>query len=140
MSDCLFCKIAEQSVPAEVVYEDASAVAFLDIMPRAPGHTMVVPRSHAGTILDMRPEDIGPLFTAVQRVVRQIQEALSPDGFTIGINHGRVSGQAIDHVHVHIVPRFQNDGGGSLHSIVHNPPQESVAEIAKKLRAHQKQT
>ncbi|MBI2591597.1 MAG: HIT family protein, partial [Candidatus Brennerbacteria bacterium] len=58
---------------------------------------------------------------------------LKPDGFTIGINHGEASGQAVDHLHIHIIPRWKNDGGGSIHGVVNNPPKESLEEIKKKI-------
>ena len=126
MSDCLFCAIASKQIPAEVLYEDAHALAFLDIMPRAAGHTMVIPKVHAANILELPEEEIGPVFSAVKTMTERIAEVITPDGFTIGMNHGDVSGQTVKHLHVHILPRFQNDGGGSLHSVVNRPPKLSL--------------
>src|SRR3989344_5310822 len=118
--DCLFCRIARHEIPSEVVYEDASALAFLDIHPVAPGHAVVIPKAHAETILDAPDEALGPLFTAVKRTTEMIGRTLAPRGFTIGINHGRAGGQTVDHVHVHIIPRREGDGGASIHAAVHN--------------------
>ena len=132
--DCLFCKIASREIASEIIYEDPSAVAFLDIHPRAPGHTVVVPRSHAETILDISRSDLHSLFTAVKTVTEGLARTLSPEGFTIGINHGRVGGQMVDHLHVHVIPRFTGDGGGSIHGVVHNPPTDSLAVIAEAIR------
>src|SRR3989344_7259449 len=129
MVDCLFCKIAKKEIPAEIIYEDGEALAFLDIHPKAPGHTMVIPKVHAETILDLPREKLGPVFAAVQKAAQMIETALRPSGFTIGINHGKVSGQVIDHLHIHIIPRFLSDGGSSIHSVVNNPPKESIKEI-----------
>jgi len=134
MPDCLFCKIARKEIPAEIIYEDGETVAFLDIHPKSPGHAMVIPKIHAETILDLPREKLGPVFEVVQRTAYMIETALRPSGFTIGINHGKVSGQVIDHLHIHIIPRFSNDGGSSIHSVVDNPPKESIKEIAKKIR------
>jgi len=131
--DCIFCKIIAKEAPAHIVYEDAAAVAILDMRPRAPGHTMVLPRPHAATILEAERDALCPLFQAVRETVRLLSRTLAPDGFTIGINHGKVSGQVIEHLHVHIIPRYQGDGGGSLHSIVMNPPKESLDEVQKKI-------
>lgn len=131
--DCLFCKIAAREIPSEMVYEDEASFAFLDIHPLAPGHTIVVPKEHAENILDLPENQVGPLFTAVKKITAALNSALKPHGFTIGINHGKVSGQAIDHLHIHLIPRFEGDGGGSLHSVVKNPPQESVSAIKEKI-------
>lgn len=132
--DCLFCKITKKEISAEIVYEDAAAIAILDINSKAPGHTMVLPKVHAENILDLPENQIGPTFLTVQRVTAILQKALQPKGFTIGINHGRVSGQTIDHLHIHILPRFEGDQGGSIHSVVDNPPKDSLKEMANKIR------
>jgi len=119
---------------AEVIYEDDATVALLDIHPHAPGHTMVIPRVHAETILELPQSAIGPLFETVKKVTAMIKKALQPDGFTIGINHGRKAGQMIDHLHIHILPRFSGDSGGSIHSVVKNPPEKSMQEIRERIR------
>ncbi len=131
---CLFCSIVRKEISAEIVYEDDYAVAFLDIHPHAPGHTMVIPRIHAENIIELPSDGIGPLFRAVQSTVRKIQEALAPSGFTIGINHGKVSGQAVEHLHIHIMPRFPGDGGGSVHGAVMNPPKEDLKIVGERIR------
>lgn len=135
--DCLFCKIVRREIPAEVVYEDSETLAFLDVNPRAPGHTLVVPKGHFETILDLPNQAIGPLFGTVKKIEDSIVKALAPDGFTIGINQRRVAGQVVDHLHIHIFPRFLNDGGGSVHSVLNNPPKESIEEIASRIRSRQ---
>lgn len=131
--DCLFCKIAEKTVPATIIYEDDHTIAFLDIIPRAPGHAMVIPKYHAPTLAELPEEEVAPLFLAVRKTIALLATGLHPDGFTIGINQGRASGQEVDHLHVHIIPRSQSDGGGSVQSVVHNPPKEPLDEIAKKI-------
>jgi histidine triad (HIT) family protein len=134
MADCLFCSIAAKEIPAETVYEDGNVMAFLDIHPRSPGHTIVIPKKHAGSLLELPGDGISPLFAAVQSVTARIKKALLPDAFTIGINEGKEAGQAIAHLHVHILPRFEDDAGGSIHTVVNNPPSESIGELAKKIR------
>lgn len=127
--DCLFCKIIKKEIPAEIIYEDDQSLAILDVNPRAPGHSMVMPKIHSQTILDLPENKLGLLFETVKKVASLIQNGLKPEGFTIGINHGRISGQVIDHLHVHIIPRFKDDGGGSVHGVVNNPPKESLEKI-----------
>jgi histidine triad (HIT) family protein len=131
--DCLFCKIARKEISAHIVYEDDAVVAFLDLHPRAEGHTVVIPKRHAETILDVPKEGLGPLFSGVQAVTAMVQKACLPDGFTIGINHGKASGQTIDHLHIHIIPRSHTDGGTSIHGVVNSPSAVPLAEIAKKI-------
>jgi histidine triad (HIT) family protein len=131
--DCIFCKIGVKEIPSQMIYEDEHAFAILDITPRAPGHAMVMPKLHAATILELPESEIGPLFSAVKAVTAKLEKVMKPDGFTIGINHGDASGQTVKHLHVHVIPRWKNDGGGSIHSVVSNQPQEEIADIARRL-------
>lgn len=132
MTQCLFCKIASGEIPSEKVWEDEYSFAVLDVQPLAPGHTMVLPKEHAATILELSDSALATLMPAVKTVTAAIQKALSPDGFTIGINHK--IGQTVDHLHIHILPRWHNDGGGNIHSIVHNQPKEELSQTAEKIR------
>lgn len=127
--ECLFCKIASKEIRSAAIYEDDDALAFLDVRPLTKGHTLVIPKFHAENILDFPADRIGSVFKAVKKTTALLEEKLSPKGFTIGINHGKISGQVIDHLHVHIIPRYEGDGGGSIHSVVKNPPEESLEEI-----------
>ncbi len=134
MNSCLFCLVAKKEIPAEVVYENTGALAFLDIYPMAPGHTLVIPKRHVDTILDLPEDDFVSVFRAAREVEKMVIKSLKPDGFTLGINQGKVSGQEVDHLHIHIAPRFFGDGGKSFQTIVSNIPKESIKEIAKKLK------
>jgi histidine triad (HIT) family protein len=129
--DCVFCRIISKEIPAEVVYEDDAVLAILDVHPRAWGHAMVLPKRHYPTILEVPSGELGAIFTAVQKVTAAEQKALKPDGFTIGVNHGEVSGQAVPHLHIHILPRFQGDGGGSIHSVVNQTPKADLEATRK---------
>jgi len=130
---CLFCKIAGRQISAQIVYEDDHAVAFLDVAPRAPGHTMVIPKYHAPNLVELPDAEVAPLFGTVKKVAARLSEKLACDGITIGINQGRVSGQEVDHIHVHLMPRWKGDGGSSIQSVVNRPSAESLEEIAKKI-------
>lgn len=134
MGDCIFCKIAKREIPAEVVYEDDCALAFLDIKPRSPGHTIVIPKIHSPSISELDDGLVGPLFVAVKRVGTIVKNALGAPGITYGINQGRASGQEVNHIHVHIMPRLPGDGGGPVQVVVDNPPKEDLGEIARKIR------
>ena len=110
--DCLFCKIANKEIPAQIIYESADATAVLDVNPRAPGHTIILPKVHAENILKLPDDKIEGVFKAVKETTDLLNKKLKPDGFTIGINHGRVSGQIVEHLHIHVIPRWAGDGGG----------------------------
>lgn len=131
---CLFCGIIAKEKPAQIIYEDGAVVATLDIFPRAIGHTLVLPKKHVQNILELDDADVGPVFEGVKNVTALLKKALVPHGFTIGINHGTVSGQAVEHLHIHIIPRFEGDGGGSIHGVVDSPPAQSLEEVARMIR------
>ena len=135
--NCLFCKIANKQIQAEIVYEDAAALAILDLHPRSPGHTMILPKVHAINLLELPEEQVGLVFLTVQKVTAILQKALQPQGFTIGINHGVISGQTVSHLHIHVMPRFEGDKGGTIHSVVNNPSSESLPAMAEKIRKAQ---
>ncbi len=130
---CLFCKIAAKEIPAHIVYEDKGAMAFLDIMPRSPGHTMVIPKYHAPRFLELPESEVPGLFLAVKKVAEMLSRSLKPDGLTIGINQGRASGQEVDHLHVHLMPRWHGDQGSPVQALVNNKPKEPLEEIRKKV-------
>ncbi len=132
--DCLFCKIAAHQIPAHIIAEDEQTLAFLDIHPLSAGHTVVIPKTHAERIIDLPEAAAGALFLTVKRISDRIHASLKPDGFTIGINDGTGGGQGVPHLHVHVIPRWVADGGSNIHSVVHNPPKESVESIAEKIK------
>ncbi len=132
-NNCLFCKISNKIISSFDIYENDAVFAFLDINPISPGHTLVIPKIHAENLFDLTDEQISLLFKAVRDVALLLKKRLNSEGFTIGINHGRISGQAVEHIHIHIIPRFENDGGGSLHSVVQNSPKETLKEIQNKI-------
>lgn len=132
MEDCIFCKIVKRELPAYIIYEDDNTIAFLELNPSAPGHTMVILKRHGRSILDYSQNELGKLMTSVSRVSQKQQKALHCDSITIGINH--LEKRGVPHLHVHLIPRFENDKGGIIQSIVNNKPAETREVIAKKLK------
>ncbi len=132
---CPFCRIAQGQLFAHILYADADVLAFLDAAPMAPGHTLVVPQAHVERFVELPEELAGKLFAVAVRVGRALQEVLSAPGFTVGLNDGRVAGQGVPHVHLHIVPRFVGDGGRSLHSLLPPRPLRPDPELAARVRA-----
>ncbi len=101
----VFAKILRGELPAHKVYEDERAFAFLDIMPRAPGHTLVIPKTPARTILDIAPDDLAHLFKATQTIARAAMTVFAADGLTLQQFNERAGGQVVFHLHVHVIPR-----------------------------------
>jgi histidine triad (HIT) family protein len=131
---CIFCRIAAGEIAAEVVAQDEHTVAFLDITPLADGHTVVVPRAHVAVVEGLAAADADALFRAVRRLAGPVRTAVGAAGTTIGINDGAATGQTIPHVHVHIVPRWEGDGAGSVHTIFTHGTRRPIAEVGKEIR------
>jgi len=116
--DCIFCRIARGEIPSKKVFEDSESFAFLDINPRNPGHTLVIPKKHAETLLDMDEEDAGVLFMNVRKVTGKVMAATKAQGISISQSNGPAAGQVVSHVHFHIIPRFANEGPPGLETML----------------------
>jgi histidine triad (HIT) family protein len=108
MPQCTFCRIIAGELPAHVVLDDDACMAFLDLRPLFPGHTLLVPREHHETLGDLPITQIEPLFTRAQRLARAMEDVLGAAGSFVAVNN-RVS-QSVPHLHVHVVPRNRKDG------------------------------
>ncbi len=116
--ECIFCRIAGGEIPSKKVFEDSESFAFLDINPRNPGHTLVIPKKHAETLMDMDEEDAGVLFMNVRKVAGKVMAATKAQGLSIAQSNGPAAGQLVSHVHFHIIPRFANEGPPGLESML----------------------
>ncbi len=105
---CQFCKIVAREVEAKIIFEDDVSMAFLDVRPLFPGHTLLIPKTHYATLADLPVELMGPFFTNAQMLSRKVQEAAKAEGTFVAINN--IVSQSVPHVHVHIVPRKKSDG------------------------------
>jgi histidine triad (HIT) family protein len=106
---CIFCKIVSGAIPSARVLETPHAIAFLDINPLNPGHTLLVPRSHHAILSELPEEIAAHAGSLLPRLCRAIKAATRAEGLNVIVNNGRVAGQTVDHVHWHIVPRFTGD-------------------------------
>jgi histidine triad (HIT) family protein len=111
MEDCVFCEIVAGRREATKVYEDESMLAFMDHYPFNPGHVLVIPKKHYPTLLEMPEVEVGELFRLVVRVAQAAMKAVGGDGVNIVQSNGRAASQEVFHVHVHVVPRFREEGG-----------------------------
>ena len=112
MTDCVFCRIVAGTAPRSVVYEDDDVVAFLDRFPVHPGHTLVVPRGHVPDLCSCPLTVAAQLFRTSARLAPAIVEATRAQGFNVWTANGRAAGQEIFHLHLHILPRFEEDAFG----------------------------
>jgi histidine triad (HIT) family protein len=135
MADCIFCRIIAREVPAHSVYENDHVLAFLDIHPASRGHTMVTPKVHAERLDQLDERHIGPLFQGVKDVMAVLERALKPGGMNVGWNHGWAAGQHVNHLHVHLIPRYGGDGGGGIQSLCNSSVREDLASVAGQIRS-----
>jgi histidine triad (HIT) family protein len=105
--DNIFARILRGELPAAKVFEDDHALAFLDLFPQSPGHTLVLPKAPARNLLDIDPDTLRELIVRVQRVAVAVRETVQPDGLTISQFNGAAGGQSVFHLHVHIIPRWE---------------------------------
>jgi histidine triad (HIT) family protein len=110
MNDCLFCKIINKEIPAVIVYEDDNVLAFLDINPVNPGHTLIVPKVHSDELLGTDDKVLEQMIVVTKKVAAAILRGLGYEAFNLEQNNGKIAGQVIPHLHWHIVPRRADDG------------------------------
>jgi histidine triad (HIT) family protein len=129
----IFAKIIRGELPCHKVYEDEKSIAFLDIMPRAPGHTLVIPKSPARNILDIAPDDLAHVAKVAQRIAKAGLKVFEADGVTVQQFNENAGGQVVFHLHVHVIPRHEG--------VTMKPPASEkekpdiLAEQARKLSA-----
>ena len=130
--NCIFCDILSGNRSAHFLYEDEIHVAFLDKYPIDLGHSLVIPRDHHERITDMDPEAVGKLFTLVPKIASAILSTTNADAFSLGQNNGRAAKQIIPHVHVHIIPRYNQKGTVWTKRSISND--DELNDLAKKIR------
>jgi histidine triad (HIT) family protein len=133
MSECIFCDIASGRTKAEVVFENADTVAFLDRYPAARGHVVVIPRVHAATLPELTDDAVGSVFRAVKIVMRKVSDALRPVAMNVGWNQGEDAGQRVFHLHVHVLPRYR-PGGRGVQMLGEGAGAESLEEVGEAIR------
>ena len=131
---CEFCAIVEGRGPAHIVRSDERTIAFLDINPATRGHTLVVPRAHARTLLDLDPADATAMMAAAQAVAVQLQRTLQPEGFTLFQANEPAGWQTVFHVHLHVLPRWSDDGLVPPWTLTPGDPAELAAVADEILR------
>jgi len=109
MDMCIFCKIVNKEIPAKIIYEDDETMAFLDINPRNEGHTLVIPKKHYDNLLEAPETTLASMMNVTKLICKRMKNKLNAKGFNIVINVEKVAGQEINHLHLHIIPRYAED-------------------------------
>ncbi len=134
MTDCVFCKIINRELPADIVYEDDNTIAFMNIKPISKGHLLVVPKKHAQDLLENTDEELANLMSAVKKIAPAALKVTGSQGFNLSVNTGSAAGQIIFHTHFHIIPRYSNDG---LQDWPHSDSEPKTrADIAAEIKKH----
>ncbi len=120
---CIFCKIIDKSIPNAIIYEDDKFLVFLDKYPINYGHSLLIPKDHFNTILEMPINLVGEMYSLVPQIAKAVISTIDGNGFNVSQNNGRSANQIIPHVHVHIVPRF------SIEKIKGQWPMRKIANI-----------
>lgn len=112
MSDnsCIFCKLATGEFSSATVYEDDLFRAILDISPASKGHTLLLPKKHAANLFELEEPEVSKAFSVAKKLSVAIQKTLQCDGINILQNNGTAAGQSVFHFHIHLIPRYENDG------------------------------
>jgi len=129
---CIFCDILDGKTTGYIVYEDEDHVAFLDKYPIDDGHTLVIPKKHHEKITDMNPVAVGKIFSLVPRIANAVLSGAGADAFSLAQNNGKAAKQIIPHVHIHIIPRYNNKG--TVWTKRQIPTNEVLSELAEKIK------
>ena len=125
--DCIFCKISQGEIPTKIITETQHTIAFLDAFPLTKGHTLIIPKKHHEKIQNMSSTENSDLFSTVHKVISKVDTLTGAT--LVAIHNGRKAGQEIPHVHVHLVPRSENDSGGPIHCLFDSTLNISDSEL-----------
>lgn len=132
-SDCIFCKIIAKEIPAEIIHETKDTIAIVDLQPNNIGHSLVIPKAHYENIYSLPNDLISTLFQEVRDVSLAVKNATHADGMNIHINNEQAAGQVIFHSHIHIIPRFYNDGLKHFDLKQYEYP-DQIHDVGRKIR------
>ena len=130
--NCIFCKIINGEIPSHVLYEDEQFKVILDVNPATKGHALILPKEHYANLYELPEETAADAMKLAQRMMRKMTEKLDCDGFNIVQNNGEAAGQTVFHFHMHLIPRYKNDGE-ILKYIAGDPGPEESERIKKTL-------
>lgn len=132
MSDCIFCKIARGEIPSKTLYEDEKFRVILDLGPVARGHALILPKEHAANIYELPEETAVDVFVLAKKMAGIMRDKLKCDGLNLLQNNGETAGQTVNHFHIHVIPRYQDDGQ-KIGFVPGKPSQEELEAVRKEI-------
>jgi len=108
--DCIFCKIANGEIPSKTLYEDEDFRVILDLAPAAKGHALILPKDHASNLYELSEESASKVLVVAKKIAEQMKNKLNCEGLNLMQNNGEVAGQTVYHFHMHVIPRYSDDG------------------------------
>jgi histidine triad (HIT) family protein len=124
-NDCIFCKIANGEIPSKTVYEDENFRVILDLGPATKGHALILPKEHYANLFELPEDTAAAAMKVAKKLSSQMVENLGADGLNLVQNNGEVAGQTVKHFHLHLIPRYRDDG----QNILWNPGKMSEEEL-----------
>jgi len=134
MTDCVFCKLRDGQIPSMKIFEDDVTIAFMDINPINSGHCLVITKAHAANLYEADVTDLQAAMATAQRVAVAIRDGLKPDGLNMLQANGPAAFQSVTHFHLHLIPRWNNDGKGFDWKLVPGN-REQIMKVGERLRA-----
>jgi histidine triad (HIT) family protein len=134
MTDCVFCKLRDGQIPSMKIFEDDMTIAFMDINPINSGHCLVITKAHAANLYEADVTDLQAAMATAQRVAVAIRDGLKPDGLNMLQANGPAAFQSVPHFHLHLIPRWNNDGKGFDWKLVPGN-REQIMKVGERLRA-----
>lgn len=131
-NNCIFCKIANGEIPSKTVYEDDDFRVFLDLGPAAKGHALIVPKDHYANLYELPEDTAADVMRLAKRMALQIKDKLQCDGLNLVQNNGESAGQTVHHFHMHVIPRYEDDGQ-KIGWKPGEPTQEELEEIRSRI-------
>ena len=131
-ADCIFCKIANGEIPSKTLYEDEEFRVILDLGPAAKGHALLMPKEHAANLYELPDETAAKVLVLAKKLAVQMTEKLHCDGFNLVQNNGEVAGQTVHHFHLHLIPRYADDGQ-NINWVPGEPSQEELEAVRKQI-------
>lgn len=132
MENCTFCKIINKEIPSSIVFEDEDVVAFMDVHPANTGHILVLPKKHVQSLLDLDNVFASSLFSVAKNICTAIKKtSIKCEGFSFRMNDGKAAGQEVPHLHLHIIPRFDNDKVQNLQTFERKSKEELDGIVLK---------
>ena len=123
--DCIFCKLANGIFPTNSIYEDEDFNVILDLAPACKGHALILPKQHADNLYELPDETAGKAFVLAKKLAKIMKEKLGCDGLNVVQNNGTIAGQTVFHFHMHLIPRYEDDG----QKIAWNPKEAAAEDL-----------